>query len=95
MPDVPFVGMAKLSFPMKVGVSLDGYYTDDVGGNDNIGYFSVGAKTAFPLPVPAKYGTWSLTTGLEYLYLGSSSLRVANGSEGNVFIGRVGIDVAY
>jgi hypothetical protein len=84
-----------LTFPIALGLSWDDYYLDDQGDNDLLGYVSVGVTTSVPLPMPEKYGAWSLNLGGYYQYLLSDSVEFANNDSEHVFWGKVGVSFVY
>jgi hypothetical protein len=84
-----------VAFPAILGLSLDDYYTDSDGDNEFLGYVAVGVELSMPLPIPEKYGAWSLVTSLTYYQLCADSVQVANDGEDNAFVGRVGITFSY
>jgi len=93
-----------ISVPVVFGCSIDDYYLDSDGDNSFLGYISVGLMASTPIPLPAKYGAWTLTGGVTYLYLAADSVEDLNdtpsrGGIGNgddyMFIGKVGISFAY
>jgi hypothetical protein len=96
---IPGMGSATLSFPLILGGSLDGYYTDDEGGNETFGYFSVGVNVGLPIGtdiIPARYGNWTLNAGVNYIYLMADSAEAANdGGEDYELQGMVGVSVSY
>lgn len=64
----------RLSFPQKVGTSLDDYYevTDD--NEDFFGYYSGGIKLSVPLAfIPEDYGAWSASGGVQFMVLGRNT----------------------
>ncbi len=93
--DLGSMGKPVFKFPIKLGLSLNDYYFESDGGNSFFGYVSVGALGELPLSMPAKYGTWTLRAGVEYLHLFADSLDFANNDEDNQFIGTVGLNIAY
>lgn len=93
-----------LTVPVVFGCSLDDYYQSDDGDNEFLGYVSVGLMASTPLPLPARYGSWTLTGGVTYLYLAADSTQdlneePSNGGIGNgensVFIGKLGVSFSY
>lgn len=84
-----------LSFPVTVGLSPDGYYLESDGGNEFLGYGTVGAFATLPLPIPSRYGNWSLTGGVTYIYLFSDSTEASNNGDDDDFIGKVGLAFTY
>ena len=84
-----------LTFPNKVGMSLDDYYevTDD--NEDFFGYYSTGVKLSFPLTfIPEDYGAWSASGGVQLMVLGSNT-RQLNDKDGLWAIGTWGVSMAY
>jgi hypothetical protein len=94
---VPSFGKPTLQIPVVLGGSFDGYYTDDDGGHENFGYVSVGATLGLPMTfVPAKYGSWTLNAGVNYIYLIADSAENANdGGEDYELQGMVGVSMTY
>jgi hypothetical protein len=85
-----------LSVPAALGLSLDDYYFDDAGDDELLGYGSVGLFGSLPLPMPAKYGAWSLIGGVQYIHLFADGLEAANdGGEDNEILGKVGVNFVY
>jgi hypothetical protein len=84
-----------VSFPMKLGMSLDGYYRDANGHNTTFGYALFGVEFAIPLPVDKKYGDWRLIAGVDYTQLLANSTRASYGGDNDNWTGRVGISVLY
>lgn len=75
-----FANRAALSFPAKVGVSLNDYY-EGPDGSAAFGYVETGAVATAPLAwVPRSFGVWSARGGLSLLTLGRS-LRASNGGD--------------
>lgn len=94
--EVPGLGKPTITFPIKLGVSLNDYFLESDGGNSFFGYLSASAVATVPLSsIPAKYGSWTLSAGVEYLHLFADSLDLANNDEDNQFIGTVGLSIAY
>jgi hypothetical protein len=83
-----------LSFPNKVGVSLDDYYevTDD--NEDFFGYYSGGIKLSVPLAfIPEDYGAWSASGGVQFLVLGRNTGDLND--EDFWTVGTWGVSMAY
>ncbi|MEL7087058.1 MAG: hypothetical protein AAGL98_01220 [Planctomycetota bacterium] len=84
-----------LSFPFAIGFSIDDFYTDDGGDNEAFGFLLVGAAAAMPLDfIPADYGTWTATAGIDVLFLNSDA-NLNDSSSDVEIIGKVGIGVEY
>lgn len=88
-----------LSLPVKLGLSLDDYYEDSTGGNDTFGYFDLAVSGSIPLAfVPKRFGSWSLTGTVHFLWLGDSAETIGKvdfgvgGDDFNVY-GVVGLAV--
>jgi hypothetical protein len=84
-----------VSFPIVLGMSLDDYYFDADGDETFWGYGSAGIAASVPLPIPARYGTWSLTGSLTYLHLFADSAQAANRGDDDEWIWKVGIGFSY
>ena len=84
-----------LEFPVKVGFSIDDYYFDDQGDEEFFGYVSVAATAQLPLPVPERYGDWSLTPGLEALFLAADGLQLANNDDDIELIGSLNVNFEF
>jgi len=68
-----------LTMPVSVTLSMDDYYKT-ASENDTFGYASVGLNANIPLAfIPKSYGTWSVTNGLNVLFL-SDALEDINSS---------------
>lgn len=95
--DVPVIGKGKLSLPFVLGMSFDDYYLGSDGDNALFGYVSIGANVSVPLDfIPAKYGAWSATAGVNYLYLLADSTELANdGGTKYELQGMVGVSMSY
>ena len=85
-----------LSVPVVLGLSVDDYYLDDDGDDELLGYSSVGLFASLPLEgIPARYGAWSLTGGIQWLQLYADSAQNANGGDESEFIAKVGLGFSY
>ena len=85
-----------LAVPVALGLSVDDYYLDDTGDNETLGYGSVGLFASVPLPVGEKYGSWTLTGGVQYIYLFADSAELTNdGGDNDEILGKVGVSFAY
>jgi hypothetical protein len=85
-----------LSVPVVLGMSLDDYYLDADGDNELFGYGSIGLFASIPLGETGKFGTWTLTGGVQYIQLFAESAEAVNdGGKDNEFLGKVGVSFAY
>ena len=80
---------------VAIGVSLDDYYFDDDGDDENIGFLSAGIAASIPLPLPEEYGTWSLNGSATYVQMVAESLEAANCGDDNRVVGKVGVGFTY
>jgi hypothetical protein len=80
-----------VALPVVLGTSLDGFYQQEGGSNDFLGYVSAGLVVTVPLPVSEKLGKWYLNTSVTYLHLLADSAKAANSGQENEFIGTIGI----
>ena len=80
----PSLGLAGLTVtaPVKVGLSLDGYY-EGLRGDERFGFFSVGGNVSVPLSSErSRFGRWSVHGGADYVRLGdSNALRLGDNSK--------------
>ena len=83
-----------VSFPVKVGLSLNDYY-EGAGGDSTFGYLDVGGAANVPLTViPKNYGAWNLRAGVSWLTLGDS-MKALNGGDGSKALGYFGLGLSY
>ena len=93
-------GVASVSFPVSVGLSLSNYFENGIstdtpfGFNDNFGHFEVGAAVAVPLGMPEAYGSWELTGGIYLMSLGSY-LESINDGDSVQAVGSIGFGIGY
>ncbi len=83
----------EIAVPVVLGLGLDDYYetTDD---DDTFGYVSVGIVGTLPLPIPAEFGQWTLSAGVNFLFLGNN-LDDANNDDDFEVIGTLGLGISY
>lgn len=92
-------GMMDVSFPVKLGLSLNNYYEllgdDGVFQDKAFGFFSVGVGASLPLQsVPARYGSWDLHAEADVLILGDATEAVNDGDNvKGTFL--VGVGLSY
>lgn len=84
-----------LSLPIVVGLSVDDYFLDDSGDNEFFGYVSAGLAASYSLPVPAKFGAWTLTGGVYYYSFNADSLKAMNDGDDSIVMGKVGLSFLY
>ncbi len=91
-----------VSFPVVVGMSLDGYYVDATTlENETFGYVNAGVLLAMPLSfIPEPLGAWTVTAGVNFLFLGDGAEEVnaaVGTSDDDDFeiIGKVGLSMAW
>ncbi len=70
--DGPLEGV-EICFPASVGFSLSNYYEGDNGENDVFGFASVGTSICIPLALDDSWGSWSISAGIEVLFLGDAA----------------------
>lgn len=84
---------ASLTFPVKVGLSLNDYY--ELAGIDNkFGYFSVAGIVTVPIGSTTSFGAWNVHGGVEFQALGDTT-KVINGGDAQKVIGSFGIGLSY
>ncbi len=93
-----------LAIPVALGLSLDDYYEDGQAANDDdlFGFLDIGAVLSTPLPVPAEYGSWSLSFGVHVIFLGDTAETIAGptgfgvtGGDSTEFYAHFGISIEY
>jgi hypothetical protein len=85
-----------ITVPVTVGLGLKDYYFDDDGGEDFLGFISVGGTASVPLAfIPSDYGAWNLTGSLQFHYLNSEGLQAANNGDDYEILGKLGVAFAY
>lgn len=88
------VGAVAVSFPASVGLSLSNYYEGATGENDAFGFASVGAKASVPLKLNSAWGDWTISAGVQAVFLGDAARSSTNGDRVEV-IGTIGMSVAF
>ena len=84
-----------LTFPNKLGISLDDYYEVSESNEDTFGYYSTGVKVSFPLTfIPEDYGSWSASGGATLMVLGTNTKNL-NDKDSPWVVGTWGISMAY
>lgn len=94
-----------LSVPVTLGISLSDYYekiidNTAVGGtitaeDESFGFLDIGLVTSVPLGgVPNDYGTWDLSAGVHFLFLGDTTESLNNQDDFEV-VGTLGISMSY
>ena len=64
-----------VTVPVKVGLSLEGYY-EGLRGDERFGFFSIGANLTVPLSSDgSRFGRWNVHGGADYVRLGDSNAR--------------------
>jgi hypothetical protein len=81
----------QLTFPAVVGFSIDEYFFDEAGDEEFFGFVSVGVQGTVPLPVPRAYGDWTLTAGLQALFLEAENLVLINEGDSSALVGSVSV----
>ena len=82
-----------VAVPVKLGLSLDGYY-EGLSGDERFGFFSVGGSVTVPLSSErSPFGRWSAHGAADYLRLGdSNALRLGNNTK---VVISAGLGLAY
>jgi hypothetical protein len=91
-PSLGFHGTV-VAVPVKVGLSLDGYY-EGLRGDERFGFFSIGGSLTVPLSGErSRFGRWNVHGGADYVRLGdSNALRLG---ENTKVIISAGIGLSY
>jgi hypothetical protein len=78
-----------IAFPVKVGLSLGGYY--ELAAEDHrFGYVSASSLVTVPLGGRTALGAWNVHGGVEYQALGTTA-KALNLDDGSIVIGSIGI----
>jgi hypothetical protein len=80
-PGISLAGMA-IAVPVKVGLSLDGYY-EGLRGDERFGFFSIGASLTVPLSSEgSRFGRWNVHGAADYVRLGDgNALRLGDNTK--------------
>ena len=91
-PGTTLAGLA-VAVPVRVGLSLDGYY-EGQRGDERFGFFSIGANVTVPFTSErSRFGRWNVHGGADYVRLGdSNALRLGDNTK---VIISAGIGLAY
>lgn len=84
-----------LSFPVALGFSLDDYYFDAAGDDEVFGYASAAVTVDVALPMPPKYGEWTLSGALNGVFLNAESLKAIDGAQEANLFASLAIDIAF
>ena len=83
-----------ISFPLAVGLSLSDYYEGTGGEDDVFGFVSVGVTAEYPLPVESDWGAWSVTCGVQGLFLGDAA-STFNSDDSAEIVGTLGVSLSF
>lgn len=84
-----------LSVPVTLGFGIEDYYFDDTGDDELLGYGSIGLAASMPLPMPDKFGDWTLNASVTWLQLFAEGLETINNDDASEIIAKVGVSFAY
>jgi len=84
----------EIAVPVTVGFNIDDYYVSP-SGSDTIGYVSTGIVASMPLPMPADFGQWTLSAGVEFLWLNDELRMINSGMDDFEIIGTIGLGITY
>ena len=83
------------SFPVVAGFSLSDYFEGATGSDDFFGFAQGGFALSTPLNfVPARLGSWTLSGGVNILFLGDN-LEKINGGDSSEIILSLGLGIAF
>lgn len=85
-----------LSIPVALGLSIDDYYADATGDEEEFGFLSIGAYVSTPLTmIPSEYGDWSIGAGVT-LYLLNDDVVLTDGGDDDFNVtGSISISMSY
>jgi len=80
-PSLTMAG-AGVAFPVKLGLSLEGYY-EGLQDDEQFGFFSVGGNITVPLTSErSRFGRWNVHGGADFVWLGdSNALRLGENTK--------------
>lgn len=89
-PGVPLIENDKwpvsLTIPVTLGIGLDDYYEDGLGGNTGaqFGFIDIGFDFSLPIQsiMPADAGAWTLKAGPHLIWLGNAPAELGQGITG-------------
>ena len=85
----------EISFPAAVGLSVDNYYEGAGGQDDVFGFASVGAAASLPLGLDESWGVWTLSAGVQALFLGDAAASFNTDNDDFEIIATVGISIEF
>lgn len=83
-----------ISAPVLAGLNIDGYYIDEFGDSQTLGYWSIGVKASWRFAKDTVVGDLYLNAAVTYMRLESDVLVLANDGREDAVIGTVGISFA-
>ncbi len=94
-PAFDLIDPVSASFPVVTGFSLSNYFEGATGSDDFFGFAQVGVSLSTPLNfVPARLGSWTLSAGVSFLFLGDN-LETINGGDRTEVIFTLGLGIAF
>jgi hypothetical protein len=85
--------VAKIEFPIKIGMSLNDYY-ELAGVDHRFGFLSLAAFATVPLNRGSSYGSWNVHGGVEFQSLGDTP-EAFNGGDQSKVIFAAGLGFSY
>ena len=83
------------SFPVAAGLSLSNYFEGAMGSDEFFGFAQGGVSLSTPLSfIPARMGSWSLSSGVSILFLGDN-LETINGGDNSEVIVSFGLGIGF
>ncbi|HEV3117767.1 MAG TPA: hypothetical protein VGY58_11980 [Gemmataceae bacterium] len=86
---------AGVTFPVLIGLGMDGYYANAHGSNATLGYISAGVSGSVALPAPPGFGQWYMNASLLYLHLTADNLKAINHGDADALVGKIGIGFIF
>ena len=94
-PALDLIAPVSASFPIVTGLSLSNYFEDSTGSDDFFGFAQFGVSLSTPLNfVPARSGSWTLSGGVNILFLGDN-LEMINGGDSSEVILSLGLGITF
>lgn len=85
--------MIGVGFPNYLGMNVDGYYSNQNGSSEFLGFYASGVSASMPLSV--KHGSCFLSGSVQYLHLIADNIERLNHGHPDMVIGKIGVGFKY
>jgi len=83
-----------IEVPLTLGLSVNDYYVTAAGQETTLGYWDLGLDASCGLPLPPRFGGWTVRAGLHYLSFGDAT-RELNDGDGSTVVGKFGLGLSF